>query len=109
MTDIAKLGNKQALWLERIAAWEESNLSQFVFCEQNNLTISAFGYWRTRLKKLKTLNDSSNGISFLPVNIKQDKYSRLTLQINHQHSIELSHDFDAALLTKIIQAVQDIL
>jgi len=109
MTGITKSGAKQALWSERMTAWEVSGLSQTVFCEQNNFTISAFGYWRTRLKKLKTLNDSSNGISFLPVNIKQYKHSSLTLQINHQHGIELTHDFDAALLTKIIQAVQDIL
>jgi len=109
MTDITKSGAKQALWSERMTAWEVSGLSQTAFCEQNNFTISAFGYWRTRLKKLKALNASSEGMSFLPVNIKQDKHSRLTLQINHQHGIELSHDFDAVLLTKIIQAVQDVL
>ncbi len=109
MTEITKPGNKQALWSKRITAWEESGLSQSVFCEQNNFTISAFGYWRTRLKRLKQMNGSSDDISFLPVNIKQDKHNSLTLQINHQHGIELSHDFDAALLTKIIQAVQRVL
>ncbi len=98
--------NKQALWSERVAAWEASELSQPRFCEQNNISYSAFGYWRTRLKKQKPIEPSAEPRHFLPVNIKNHDNRSLILKINALHSIELSSGFDAALLSQIIQAIQ---
>ncbi|VAW56481.1 hypothetical protein MNBD_GAMMA07-601, partial [hydrothermal vent metagenome] len=51
--------DKQALWTDRMAAWEVSGLSQPRFCEQNNISYSAFGYWRTRLKNKKSVEQQT--------------------------------------------------
>jgi len=109
MTELPQDIDKQALWSDRIAAWKASKLSQLAFCEQNNFSYSAFGYWRTRLKKLEEPPHQANDIHFLPVNLNKDKKSGLTLNINHQHSICLSPGFDADLLSQIIQAVQRVI
>lgn len=106
MTELPPHIDKQALWADRIAAWENSKLSQAAFCDHNNFSYSAFGYWRTRLKKLKELPHQTNDVHFLPLNLKKDKENGLTLNINHQHSIRLPPGFDAGLLSQIIQAVQ---
>ena len=106
MTGSPTLTDKQTLWSDRIAAWKASGLNQADFCQQNSITRSAFGYWRTRLNKLNQINKPSDEVCFLPVNIKPNTCSSLTLNIHHQHSIEVSHGFDADLLSQIIQAVQ---
>ncbi len=97
--------NKHALWSERMAAWEASELSQPRFCEQNNISYSAFGYWRTRLKNNKSIEKVTEPCRFLPVNIKNHDNASLTLKINKVHSIDLTLGFDAVLLSQIIQAV----
>ncbi len=102
--------DKPTLWAAHMDAWKNSGLSQVQFCKQNNLTYAAFGYWRTRLKKLNAINNDANDdtdvVKFLPVNLSRNMSTHLTLNINHQHSINILPDFDARLLTKIIQAVQ---
>jgi hypothetical protein len=108
MTSRSTLTDNQSLWSDRIAAWKTSGLNQADFCQQNNITLSAFGYWRTRLKKLNQINNPSDEVHFLPVNIKLNTCSSLTLKINHQHSVEVSRGFDADLLTQIIQVVQRV-
>lgn len=110
MNDIPNSTDKPTLWAARMVAWKISGLSQVQFCKQNNLTYAAFGYWRTRLKKLNAINNDANeepgAVKFLPVKLSHNTNAHLTLNINHQHSINILPDFDAWLLTKIIQAVQ---
>jgi len=86
-------------------AWEASGLSQPRFCEQNNISYSAFGYWRTRLKNKKSVEQPAEPCHFLPVNIKNNDNNALTLKINNVHSVDLSPGFDAILLAQIIQAI----
>jgi len=74
--------DKQALWIDRMAAWEVSGLSQPRFCEQNNISYSAFDYWRTRLKNKKSVEQPAEPCHFLPVNVKNHDNNPLTLTHN---------------------------
>ena len=44
---------KHYFWKQHIEAWRESQLSQRVYCDQNKLSFSSFGYWRKRLQTNK--------------------------------------------------------
>jgi len=61
---------------------EVSGLSQPRFCKQNNISYSAFGYWRTRLRNKKPIEQPTELYHFLPVNVKNDDNNALTLKIN---------------------------
>lgn len=38
-------------WRKRIEAWLASGLMQYVWCEQNNVSLKSFRRWRSRLDK----------------------------------------------------------
>ncbi len=40
---------KRAQWVERLAAWERSGLSQTAWCREHGVPLARFGYWRRRL------------------------------------------------------------
>ena len=35
-------------WLEHITRWRESGLTRSVYCQQQNISMHAFGYWLKR-------------------------------------------------------------
>ena len=97
--------HKNQLWTDRITSWQQSGLSQRAYCEQHQLVLGTFVYWRSRLKKLKA-GDLADKPSFLPVTIKQKNHDSLTLLINGRHRLEIGSDFDSDFLTRIVHAVQ---
>ncbi len=42
---------KRKLWKKHIQAWESSNLTQAEYCEQHNLKIKHFWYWKRKANK----------------------------------------------------------
>ena len=99
---------KRQLWSDRIASWKQSGLSQRAYCEQHQLVDSTFAYWRGRLKKMQAGHEQSGKVNFLPVTLKQESRTALTLRINGRHSIEINPGLDCELLAKVVQAVQRI-
>jgi len=41
--------DKRSTWQQHISDWSKSGLSQKRYCEQNDLKIANFSYWRKRL------------------------------------------------------------
>ncbi len=98
---------KQTLWTKHIADWQSSGLSQGTFCEQHGFTYTTFVYWRGRLKKHEERGDAPP-VNFFPVRLKQASPNSLTLKINGRHSIEIDTNFDGDLLTRVIQAIEQV-
>lgn len=46
-------------WLSYAAAWEKSGKPQPLFCKENNLPYTAFGYWRMKYLEEKATNRPS--------------------------------------------------
>jgi hypothetical protein len=98
---------KTQLWSNRIKSWKQSGLSQRVYCEQHQLVLGTFVYWRSRLKKQEA-GSPADRPRFLPIAIRQQRDASLTLLINGQHHLEIKPDFDPEFLAKVIQAVQKV-
>ncbi len=43
--------SKKQLWKNHIEGWKKSGLSQEKYCNQQEISYAAFGYWRSRLLK----------------------------------------------------------
>ncbi|BBP45022.1 hypothetical protein THMIRHAS_03950 [Thiosulfatimonas sediminis] len=58
--------SKHELWVQRIADWQASGLSQRAFCQQEGLAISTFYTW---LRKLQSLSKElvKEPSAFLPM------------------------------------------
>lgn len=43
--------DKARYWQQHMETWQASDLTQPAYCELHTISLAAFGYWRTRLKK----------------------------------------------------------
>jgi hypothetical protein len=105
---ITPLTNKAMHWQHHINQWQSCRLTQSSYCEQHNLSLTTFGYWRTRLKKLSASHTSKapKSIDFVPVTLSLPPPSTsLTLQTKQGLHIELCTGFDPALLKEVLQVL----
>ena len=49
---------REQTWREIMARWEQTGLSQQEFCEQEQIKLSTFGYWRRELKRRDSQGES---------------------------------------------------
>ena len=63
--------SKTDFWHEHIEHWRNSGMSQRAYCEQHDLKLHVFIYWK---RKQDTPHDDSAGSTgnFIPVSVKQD-------------------------------------
>ncbi len=54
-------------WQSRIAAWQQSGLTQKAYCEQQELRYSTFGYWVRKLRRAAEPATEKKGAGFVPV------------------------------------------
>jgi len=92
-------------WYDHVENWKQSGLTQKAFCEQQQLGLGTFQRWRgifTRGEKPK----ASSAVSFLAVNVTDDKASSLTVLIDDHLRIEIPAGFDAETLKQVVQVLQ---
>ncbi len=97
--------DKAHYWQQHMEAWQASDLTQPAYCQQHTISLAAFGYWRTRLKKQQG-EDTKQGtaLSFLPIQLAPSQAS-LTLHSSQGLSIDLSVGFDLELLKDVLQVL----
>lgn len=76
---------KAEIWQQHITAWQDSGLSQVVFCNQQKIKVHNLQYWRTRLA-----TPAAKPNRLIPVTITRSAPARL--HIGYQVSIELSSE-----------------
>lgn len=73
--------DKEAQMFALIEAWEQSTQAQPDFCAQHNITLSKFGYWRSKWLALQS-STSPESTSFIeietPPNSKQKKKATIS-------------------------------
>ncbi len=50
---------KRQLWQQRIEQWQQSQLSQKQWCEQQQIKIATFNYWRKKFRTDKMTSPSA--------------------------------------------------
>ncbi|MDN5873720.1 MAG: hypothetical protein L0H29_04975 [Sinobacteraceae bacterium] len=63
------MGDKAGFWKGHFAAWAESGLTQAVYCQQHDLNLHSFGYWRSRLGASVKATPRSAGV--LPIKLAE--------------------------------------
>jgi hypothetical protein len=99
--------DKASLWQQRIEGWETSGLTQWMYCQQHDISLASFGYWRTRLKRIQP-NKNSQQIEtrFLPVQLMSSRHDpSLTIRTAQNLSIDVAAGFDPQLLKEVLQVL----
>jgi hypothetical protein len=94
-------------WQDHVRAWKDSGLSQRTYCRQHHLREERFSHWKSRLAH----TDASS--CFVPVPIKATlavaiQRRQLSVYAPNGFRVEVSADFDAAMLKKLLAVVQEV-
>lgn len=93
---------KHQFWQRHIEAWLQSQQTQKDYCNQHNLTLASFGYWRTRLKR-KPLPDKK----LIPIAVSKS-FACVSIFLPTGVRLEVPAPLLADILPVISQAAQDI-
>ncbi len=92
-------------WFAHVQNWQRSGLTQKVFCEQQQLGLASFQYWRGIVARPRPLTSASSP-AFLPVHIAAPSASSLTLLLGDELRLEIPAGFDAATLQQVIHTLR---
>lgn len=82
-----KNSDKASYWSSIIDEWQSSGQSQQIFCQNKRISFAQFGYWRTRLRKIK----SSKKSGLVPVKVTaQSGAPGAAIQIRLPTGLQLS-------------------
>ena len=70
--------HREQTWREIMARWEETGLSQQEFCEQEQIKLTTFGYWRRELKRRDSQGKSVKPRAALPSTTQESSTARNT-------------------------------
>ena len=115
---------REAYWREIMRRWERSGLTQAEFCRGESLSLSAFRWWRSELKRRdrrrprqqsagRNGNRSAPGesISLIPVEViastaDKTRNGFLEVVLRGERRIRVGSDFDAGTLERMIALLE---
>ncbi len=104
-------------WEQIISEWKNSKKSQRKYCQENNITIGAFSYWKSNLQRSKRQKtEPSEKPEFVKINIIRDgnktplSYNKSTccpieLRFSNGGTVRISNNVDKDLLKLILQTM----
>lgn len=95
----------QEYWEQIVQECTSSGLSARKWCAENNIKVTAYQYWHTKIRKQK---EQQSDPVWAKISLVQDKdsikSSRITI-LYRDFSLEVEKDSDMDLLTKILKAM----
>lgn len=92
---------REQLWVERIAQWRDSGLSQRAFAQQHGYPIRQVGYWVRRLG-----SGEPTAVTMVPVIVKSAVTApALVLRGPHNWAIEIPAGASAAWLADLLRGL----
>ncbi len=78
---------KKAYWQKHNESWQASGLTQQKYCEQENINLTTFSWWRSKGLKNKTCQPSK----FIPAVVKESipTHSQADIQIVFPNQIKV--------------------
>lgn len=99
---------RHAQWKKLVEDQEKSGLSQKEFCNQQNLVLSKFVYYRCLLKN-KEKTETVNTASFLPVKVlpkeKSTVTSEIKLSLPNGFQCAFASNLDAVQLKRLVEVL----
>ena len=103
--------SRETFWRQHIRDCERSSLNQKQYCSKNGLALSTFSYWKKKRGKRKeeTPRFFPLTVRQLPSPNHQPDHSGLSLTLNNSRfRIELTEDFSASCLKKLILTLEQL-
>ena len=102
---------KRQNWQAKIAAWQQSGMSQTGYCRSRDLKIKTFSYWLRKLRKEKV-----ESVKFVELPAEKlfecnqaiNRSTDLKLVIDDRFSIEVRDGFTRDTLKEVIETIRQL-
>jgi len=58
---------RQLFWTDHVERWQSSGLPQTIYCQQHDLIVHRFGYWKRKIVSTECLASNESASSFVQV------------------------------------------
>ena len=95
-------------WRERISAWKDGSQTQKAFCEAHHLRLASFQRWHRLFKAEDSegLPTATEAVRFVPVNVRREGPTNLTIRLQEDLRIEVSAGFDPHVLQQVVEVLR---
>ena len=102
-TNSNQIVNRDEYWKQHLAVCRRSGLSYAEYCRRNDLTESAFGYWR------RQLSSSGAGRSgFVELRVSPGVAEGIQVTLRNRTSLRIGADFDEGVLSKLLRVLEPV-
>ena len=117
-----KRTSRRPFWQQHLRVWSQSGLTQADYCRQHQLSAAAFGWWKRQLQDKPKPQRRSLGaerpqrdhpatVQFVEVQRGPDvktsaDAAAYEVLLSHGRAIRIGHDFDPAVLKRLIATVE---
>ncbi len=95
--------SKSEYWQQQIKDWKESGQARTAYCNQNNLRLTTFDYWRKKFRgptdQIKLVQVSAPGRLLLDS-------SGVRLIVDQHYLIEVENGFCPSTLSQLVKVVK---
>jgi len=98
---------KEAHWKQILHEWKDSGLRACEFQRRNNLSKTAFTYWKLKLIGPTEKKPSLVAVKVRPVALGGGAPCCMRLRIGERYTLELTEGFEAGTLREVLRVVQE--
>lgn len=102
---IIKSNDNKEKWQSIVEAQISSGQTQIKWCDEQNVSIHKFRYWKRRLNEKQELSEGSNGfVAIKPTTVS--KTSKMRINIG-KATIEIDEEVDPMFLSSVVKVLSD--
>jgi len=102
-TNNKQIINRDEFWRQHLVACRRRGLSYAEYCRQNDLTESAFGYWRRQLSSPRTGRPG-----FVELRVCPGGTNGIQVTLRNRISLTIGEDFDEGVLSKLVRVLESV-
>lgn len=101
--------SKTEVWAKTFENWKQSGLTRKAFCQNHEIAVSTFDYWRRRVLCESAESKSEPKLVKLPVALKQRNRQSFVLEFPSGHKLQIPVDCPLENLHQLLSTTQEIL
>ena len=80
------MASKSEFWMDHLAGWQSSGLTQVAYCRQHVLSLPSFGYWRRVLSRPPLVPPS---LSLVPILVGEPDSVAETVEVRLPNGLQV--------------------
>lgn len=96
---------REKFWQEHIAGWKQGNLSQESYCSEQQISFSAFCYWRTQFNQRAKRVERLDFVKVQAIGLHKQSQPGIQIALPNGVRIGINQDARAQMVREVLGVV----